>query len=114
MDQKTTQKRPFPWPLVFIGTGVLLIVLMLGASAVGNSPRATPTPTAQVLPHLERISAQQAYKAFENYEAVFLDVRDVMSYEAGHITGAIHIPLNQLDERLGELAPEAWIITYCT
>ena len=24
------------------------------------------------------------------------------------------IPLNQLDERLGELAPESWIITYCT
>ena len=114
MDQKTTQTRPFPWPLVFIGTGVFLIVLVLGASAVGNSPRATPTPTAQVLPEVERISVEKAYQAFENYEAVFLDVRDVMSYEAGHIIGAIHIPLNQLDERLGELAPEAWIITYCT
>lgn len=114
MDEQTTQKRPFPWPMLFIGVGVFLIVLVLGASAVGNSPRATPTPTAQVLPQVERIDVDKAFRAFENYEAVFLDVRDVMSYEAGHITGAIHIPLNQLDERLGDLAPEAWIITYCT
>lgn len=114
MEQGTPQKRPFPWPLVFIGVGVLLIVLVLGAGVVYNSPRATPTPTARVLPQVERISVQKAYQAYQNYEAVFLDVRDLMSYEAGHIVGAIHIPLNQLDERLGDLAPEAWIITYCT
>ena len=114
MDQQTTQTRPFPWPLVFIGAGVFLIVLVLGAGAVYNSPRATPTPTAKVLPQVERISVERAYQAYEDYEAVFLDVRDLMSYEAGHIMGTIHIPLNQLDERLGELAPEAWIITYCT
>jgi 3-mercaptopyruvate sulfurtransferase SseA len=114
MDKPTTQKRPFPWPMLFIGVGVFLIVLVLGASAVGNSPRATPTPTAQVLPQVERISVDKAYRAYDNFEAVFLDVRDVMSYEAGHIPGAIHIPYAQLNERLGELAPEAWIITYCT
>ena len=114
MEQKTTQTRPFPWPLVFIGVGVFLIVLVLGGTVATNSPRATPTPTAKVLPLVERITVEKAYRAFENYEAVFLDVRDVMSFEAGHIASAIHIPLNQLDERLGELAPEAWIITYCT
>ena len=114
MDQKTTQTRPFPWPLVFIGTGVFLIVLVLGGTVATNSPLATPTPTAKVLPEVERISIQKAYQAFEDYQAVFLDVRDVMSYEAGHVVGAIHIPLNQLDERLGELAVDSWIITYCT
>jgi 3-mercaptopyruvate sulfurtransferase SseA len=114
MDQQTAQKRPFPWPLVFIGAGVFLIVLVLGAGAVYNSPHATPTPTARVLPQVERISVERAYRAYENYEAVFLDVRDLMSYEAGHINGSIHIPLNQLGERLEDLAPESWIITYCT
>jgi hypothetical protein len=114
MGQNTTQTRPFPWPLVFVGVGVLLIVLVLGGTVATNSPLASPTPTAKVLPQVERITIDKAYRAFENYQAVFLDVRDVMSYEAGHIVGAIHIPLNQLDERLGELAPESWIITYCT
>ena len=116
MGENTTQTRPFPWPLVFIITGIFIIVAMIVGTAFENSRSSifAPTPTAKVLPKVERISVEKAYQAFENYQAVFLDVRDVMSYEAGHIVGAIHIPLNQLDERLGELAPESWIITYCT
>ena len=113
-NQPTTQGRPFPWPLVMVGVGVFLIIVVLGAGAVANSPRATPTPTALVLPAVERISAQKAYEAFEAFGAVFVDVRDLMSYDAGHIPGAIHIPLNQIGNSLKDLDPEAWIITYCT
>ncbi len=39
-----------------------------------------------------------------NHEnAVFLDIREDAEFRAGHIPGAIHIPLKQLAERAGEL-----------
>lgn len=35
-----------------------------------------------------------------------LDVREDYEWEAGHIAGALHIPLGQLPERLDELDPD--------
>jgi rhodanese-related sulfurtransferase len=32
-----------------------------------------------------------------------LDVREPSEYEAGHLPGAVHIPLSRLADRLGEL-----------
>ena len=34
-----------------------------------------------------------------------LDVRELDEWEAGHIPGALHIPLGQLTARVGELPP---------
>jgi rhodanese-related sulfurtransferase len=45
---------------------------------------------------------------------VFLDVRYAEDYAAGHIPGALSIPLTELETRLGELDRTDWIITYCT
>lgn len=38
--------------------------------------------------------------------AKILDVREDYEWEAGHIEGAVHIPLDQLPERLAELNPD--------
>jgi rhodanese-related sulfurtransferase len=46
-------------------------------------------------------------------EFVLLDVRDAASYAAGHIPGALNLPLAELDERAGALAREAQYVTYC-
>ena len=45
--------------------------------------------------------------------AVILDVRDPASYKAGHIPGAINIPLNELGYRLFSLDKTKDIIVYC-
>jgi len=42
-----------------------------------------------------------------------LDVRPQSEFELGHIQGAVNIPLEELDTRLDELAPEQKIVTYC-
>ena len=47
----------------------------------------------------------------ENVQLV--DVRTDEEYNAGHLDGAIHIPLVKLRERLGELDPARPVITYC-
>jgi rhodanese-related sulfurtransferase len=41
-----------------------------------------------------------------------LDVREPFEWEAGHIEGAIHIPMMQLLDRLGEL-PEGRTLVVC-
>lgn len=42
-----------------------------------------------------------------------LDVRPVEEYRAGHIQGAISIPLNELESRLSELPRDQEIVAYC-
>ncbi|MGH1471862.1 MAG: rhodanese-like domain-containing protein [Cellvibrionaceae bacterium] len=38
-------------------------------------------------------------------EAVVVDVREAADYKAGHITNAINIPFNRINERWEELTP---------
>ena len=46
-------------------------------------------------------------------ETVVLDVRPASEYAAGHLPGAVHIPLEQLADRLAELPPDREIVAYC-
>jgi rhodanese-related sulfurtransferase len=46
-------------------------------------------------------------------DVVILDVRPGEEYAAGHIPGAISIPLDQLGERLEELPAGTEIVAYC-
>lgn len=42
-----------------------------------------------------------------------LDVRPPVEYRAGHLPGAINVPLQELEERLDELDPGQEIVAYC-
>lgn len=44
---------------------------------------------------------------------LLLDVRNVDEFEAGHVEGAVNIPLAQLRERMHELKPDQDIWVYC-
>lgn len=46
--------------------------------------------------------------------AVLLDVRTAEDFASGHVEGAINIPLDQLDERMGELGTkDQSVVVYC-
>lgn len=46
--------------------------------------------------------------------ALVLDVRSVFEYHAGHAPGAVNLPLDELEDRLGELGPPGRpIVVYC-
>ena len=44
---------------------------------------------------------------------MLVDVRPAEEFDAGHIDGAVSIPLDELDERLSELPADSEIVAYC-
>lgn len=63
---------------------------------------------------IPRITPAEAYQALQKAEAVIVDTRSEADYQSQHIPGAVNIPLDQIEARIGELDPESWVITYCT
>ncbi len=62
------------------------------------------------------ISADVLKRRIENGEdLVLLDVRRDEEWNEGHLEGAIHIPLHELEDRLSELEPyrDRELIVYC-
>lgn len=109
---------------VFIGFGALIVIgtaLLLWPFL--NLPQMIPPrfqeptdlpPGAAPYPNVKRLKVGDARAAYEAKQAVFIDVRDKASYDRGHIPGALSLPLSELDNRLGELDKQQWIIAYCT
>jgi rhodanese-related sulfurtransferase/DNA-binding transcriptional ArsR family regulator len=46
-------------------------------------------------------------------EAVVIDVRPAVEYQAGHIPGALNIPVDELPKRLDTLPHDQEIVAYC-
>ena len=46
-------------------------------------------------------------------DVVILDVRPEPEYAAGHLPGAVHIPLEELAERIEELPRTHDVVAYC-
>lgn len=46
-------------------------------------------------------------------DVVLVDVRPEEEFEAGHIDGAVSIPIDQLADRLAELPGDAEVVAYC-
>lgn len=54
--------------------------------------------------------ARDAYQ--KRAEVRFLDVREQFEFDAGHVPGSVHIPLQSLPVRFTELDPAAtWVVT---
>ena len=81
-------------------------LLALNDQAIMENPGADP--------EIDRVPLAQARSAFDTHLAVFVDVRSAESYAAGHIPGAINIPLAQILNNLHRLDSSRWIILYCT
>ena len=91
-----------------IVVAAVLAACTTSPSQIANSPNAESTGA------VERVTLEKSKAAFDNGEAIFLDVRSASSYATNHIPGALSIPLAELQPRIGELNPDQWIITYCT
>jgi len=63
---------------------------------------------------IPRVSVQAAYQAMKNGEAVLVDTRSKTAFTSQHVSGAINLPVDQIESRLGKLDPDIWYLTYCT
>lgn len=99
--------------LFFIST--ILTLLLLGCTSISPTIQDQSNSSESMEPFdVQRVSVEESKAAFDNDEAVFLDIRSESSYAASHIPGALSIPLAVLKTRMTELDPNRWIITYCT
>jgi rhodanese-related sulfurtransferase len=77
------------------------------------SPRTTPESGSLVSAVVDQyLDVNQAYQKRQE-GAFMLDVRTSEEWAAGHIPGAVLIPLDQLSTRSGELPGDQEIVIYC-
>jgi rhodanese-related sulfurtransferase/DNA-binding transcriptional ArsR family regulator len=61
----------------------------------------------------EQIDRAELLRRARTGEVVVLDVRPTPEYAAGHIPGAVSIPIDELPGRLAELPDDVEIVAYC-
>ena len=61
----------------------------------------------------EQISAGELRLRLRNQDIILLDVRPYSEYLAGHLPGAVSIPIDELERRLNELPPDKTVVAYC-
>lgn len=62
---------------------------------------------------LEPIPRDELLSRVRDGLVTVLDVRPAVEYAAGHVPGAINIPLDELENRLNELGKDHEIVAYC-
>ena len=62
---------------------------------------------------LEPVTPDDLLQRAQEGLVTVLDVRPPEEFEAGHLPGAVNIPLEELEERLPELARDREVIAYC-
>ncbi len=63
-------------------------------------------------PEVREVSREEARRLVDE-GAQLLDVRADHEWEAGHIAGASHIPLDELPQRVGEIGKDRPVVVYC-
>ncbi|MGD9736471.1 MAG: rhodanese-like domain-containing protein [Solirubrobacterales bacterium] len=63
-------------------------------------------------PEAREVDREEARRLVDD-GAQLVDVRADHEWEAGHIAGASHIPLDELPQRAGELERERPVVLYC-
>jgi len=64
-------------------------------------------------PGTDAVTADELQRRINDRTAVVIDVRPAEEFAEGHITGALSVPLKELETRLKELPRRAQIVAYC-
>jgi rhodanese-related sulfurtransferase/DNA-binding transcriptional ArsR family regulator len=103
------------------------IVYRLADPAVGDALRAVRSLGERRLSEIERVTAEfladrEGMEGLDEAalvarvacgDCVVLDVRPAVEYAAGHLAGAVSMPLEQLERRLAELPRDKPVVAYC-
>lgn len=96
--------RPIPWVWIAVITLVVVIAAVVLWLLTRNSPAAADSS--------KEISVNDAYAKY-NAGVFLLDVRTAEEWAEYHVPDTTHIPLDELDKRLGELPRDQEIVVIC-
>jgi rhodanese-related sulfurtransferase len=96
----------------FANTSLLSALGRAGAAYVAEVERIVRLYFAQK-DALEAVPAKEVLERARKGLVTVLDVRPPEEYAAGHLPGAVNIPVHELEKRLNELPRRREIIVYC-
>src|ERR1051326_1258498 len=107
--------------LVYVVGGVVAAALFAFAiwhalqRSRGEAPPPVPAPVAQdETASAPRIEPDDLLAHFKLGDVTIIDGRDADSFVAGHIPGALHIPLARVEGEVAYLPKGKPIVAYCT
>lgn len=74
----------------------------------------TPDPHEEAMANAPRITLEDAKKAFDAKEAVFIDSRSQSAFDVEHVAGAINIPMLAPEAEYSKIPKGKKIIIYCS
>ena len=100
---------------------LLLVAAALGfiytaATEKGLFARSSPGASAAGANAPQMISAEEVWSLFQSGSALFVDSRHDFDFKAGHIKGAINVPLKDFDiaaSPLRDVAKDRLLVIYC-
>ena len=99
--------------ILFVGVLILSIGGLVLADNLRQARIANPGEITNQ-DDIPRVTAEEAYQAITNGEAVLVDTRSEAQFEVQRAVGAINVPVDQADSLVSGLDPNTWYITYCT
>ena len=93
----------------YVAGALFALAVISGGLFLTKSVSASPEATT-----FATINAQELKSMIDFKGATVIDVRDVQAYTAGHIPGALQIPLARIEGEASYLPKDKPIVTYCT
>jgi rhodanese-related sulfurtransferase len=95
------------------GDDVYGLLAAVRSVATGRIADADLAARAYMGEPVEAVSRTELLERVRSGDAVVVDLRPAEEFEAGHIAGAISIPLAELEARLAELPAGVEVVAYC-
>lgn len=96
------------------GTDVAALYALVRTVASAHLPDVEAASAAYLGPDdAEQVSRDDLLHRARSGEVVVLDVRPREEYEAGHIPGAVSIPVEELADKLDDIPADQEIVAYC-
>jgi len=92
---------------------VVGLLQMLRYVAFDRSAEVREAAEAYLGGPVEAIGRAELIARLERGDVVVVDLRPNREFDAGHLPGAVSIPLDELEARLGELPDDVEVIAYC-
>ncbi|MBF6363936.1 metalloregulator ArsR/SmtB family transcription factor [Nocardia farcinica] len=95
------------------GEDVARLLVLLRRVTAAHQPSVPPARESYLGDAGAELSSAELLARGTEGRVVVLDVRPEAEYSAGHIPGAINIPIDQLSDRIAELPADTEIVVYC-